>query len=233
MKLNPPLLIFALVQTVLAQKCYFPNGKQAPAKYKPCSSRNTTYSICCSTSQDDQCLKNGLCSWSGHYDYRAACTSDDWSDCQEICPKQKNNTWVQVKECASNEYCCNLDQNKDCCKNGAERFSLKAPQVRSSSSPSTGSSPSSTPVGAIAGGVVGGIAAGVILLGMGWWFLRRKRRAGRDMGLHAKGEGTGSLVKASPGIESSIVEADAGPASVLVESDARPIQPRVLHELPA
>ncbi|KAJ3532967.1 hypothetical protein NM208_g8199 [Fusarium decemcellulare] len=233
MKFNYSLITLSLLQWTLAQKCYFPSGKQAPDKYKPCSSSNTTYSICCSSDQDDQCLKNGLCSWSDHYDYRAACTDEDWSGCQEICPEQKNGTWVQVKECASNEYCCNVDSKKDCCKNGTERFSLKSPQVTSSTSPTTGSSASSTPVGAIAGGVVGGVAAVVMLLGLGWWFLRRKRQMAGTVDAHDKDEGNETPPKTSPGIESSILEADAGPETVLVESDARQIQPTVLHELPA
>src|SRR6478752_9755273 len=70
----------------MAQTCYFPNGSKAPGKYKPCSSSNTTYSTCCSSDQNDRCLLNGLCSWTDHYDYQAACTSKDWTGCQRVCP---------------------------------------------------------------------------------------------------------------------------------------------------
>ncbi|RKK65235.1 hypothetical protein BFJ69_g16469 [Fusarium oxysporum] len=152
-----------------------------------------------------------------------------------------NGTWVQVKECASNEFCCNLDQKKDCCKNGAKRFPLKAPEPSSSasesSSPSESTSSSSTPVGAIVGGVIGGIAAFAFLLGLGWWFLHRKKQAEQSDVTHAyastKSEADGLTPKGTPSPKPPLVEADAGPGQVLVEADAQPSQRRSLHELPA
>uniref|UniRef100_A0A0C4DIL0 Mid2 domain-containing protein n=1 Tax=Fusarium oxysporum (strain Fo5176) TaxID=660025 RepID=A0A0C4DIL0_FUSOF len=152
------------------------------------------------------------------------------------------NQYVQgVKECASNEFCCNLDQKKDCCKNGAKRFPLKAPEPSSSasesSSPSESTSSSSTPVGAIVGGVIGGIAAFAFLLGLGWWFLHRKKQAEQSDVTHAyastKSEADGLTPKVTPSPKPPLVEADAGPGQVLVEADAQPSQRRSLHELPA
>lgn len=86
---------------------------------------------------------------------------------------------------------------------------------------------------AIAGGVVGGVAGLALLSGLGWWFMRRRRRARQDgTSSRADGEHKGPPKN---GLQSSrwIAEADAGPDSVLVESDAQPVKPKVLHELQA
>ncbi|KAF4974213.1 hypothetical protein FZEAL_8851 [Fusarium zealandicum] len=227
-----PWVMLILLSTVVAQTCYFPSGRKADKKYKPCGSGSTTYSICCAIDQGERCLTNGLCSWPNHYDYRAACTDKDWSGCQDVCPGKSNNTWIRVKECASNEYCCNGVSDKDCCPNKSGRFSLESPRVKSSSA--SNESSSSTPVGAIAGGVVGGVAGLSIVLGAVWWFLRRRRRASSIpvSTLEAKGTG-GKPSDDLPSLQRGTYEADAGPGSVLVESDARPIAPRVVHELHA
>ncbi|KAF5989513.1 hypothetical protein FBULB1_892 [Fusarium bulbicola] len=140
---------------------------------------------------------------------------------------QKNNTWVQVKECASNEYCCNLDQDNDCCKNNSDRFSLRAPPLHA------GQKKPGTPAGVIAGAVVGAVIAIIILTGLGFWFIRRKRQGRSDHNTIMTDQGNEHPPKYSPTSGEAIMEVDAGPETVLVESDAQPIQPRVLHELPA
>ncbi|KAF5005574.1 hypothetical protein FDECE_7981 [Fusarium decemcellulare] len=229
----PILLLFG---AAIAQTCYYPNGSKATdKKYQPCGNANTTYSICCALGEGDRCLRNGLCSYPDHYYYRAACQDKDWSGCQEVCPGKKNGTWVQVKQCASNEFCCNLDSSKDCCSNNAERFSLDSPKPSTGTSDS--SSSTSTPVGAIAGGVVGGIGAIALVLGLIWWLLRRKKKqAETSTPLKGAYDGEDTTSKTSDGSLSArqpLVEADAGPEAVLVESDARPVQPRRVHELPA
>jgi hypothetical protein len=128
-----------------------------------------------------------------------------------------------------------VDAKKDCCKNGADRFSLKAPAPTSSASSSPSSS--GTPVGAIAGGVVGGVAALVILVGLGWWLYRRKRQTGQYAKANANApdayQGPKTPPKDSQFSKPPIVEADAGPEHVLVEADSQPVQRRTLHELPA
>ncbi|KAF4460297.1 hypothetical protein FALBO_12925 [Fusarium albosuccineum] len=141
----------------------------------------------------------------------------------------------EVKQCASNEFCCNLDSSKDCCSNNAERFSLDSPKPSTGTSDS--SSSTSTPVGAIAGGVVGGIVAIALVLGLIWWLLRRKKKQTETStplkGAYDGEDTTSKTPDGSISAQQPLVEADAGPEAVLVESDARPVQPSRVHELPA
>lgn len=137
---------------------------------------------------------------------------------------------VQVNQCGSDKFCCNYleDTRADCCETNAKRISIKP-------SPASNSSASSqkTPVAAIAGGVVGGVAGLGLSLGLGWWFICRKRRARQDRNSSRVDEEHKGLPKNGLQSSRSIAEADAGPDSVLVESDAQPVKPMVLHELQA
>lgn len=89
------------------------------------------------------------------------------------------------------------------------------------------------PVAAIAGGVVGGVAGLTVLLGLGWWFICRKRRARQDTNSSRADEEDKGPPKYGLQSSRSTAEADAGPDSVLVESDAQPLKLIVLHELQA
>ncbi|KAH6610079.1 hypothetical protein Trco_000099 [Trichoderma cornu-damae] len=113
-------------------KCYYPNGKPEQNfnyNYQPCGGRNTTWQQCCIPGQD-VCTENGLCThltndWAGAYDYRAGCVNEDWSACPQVCLDVLSNSWLQVKQCATGEYCCNPDfDHGDCCRDGSRRFSL-------------------------------------------------------------------------------------------------------------
>jgi ABC-type nickel/cobalt efflux system permease component RcnA len=88
-------------------------------------------------------------------------------------------------------------------------------------------------VAAIAGGVVGGVAGLALVFGLGWWFIRRKRRTRQERHSTGADEEDESPSKHGQEPSRSMVEADAGPDSVLVESDAHPVKPRVIHELQA
>ncbi|RFU74009.1 hypothetical protein TARUN_8237 [Trichoderma arundinaceum] len=113
-------------------KCYYPNGKPEQNfnyNYQPCGGRNTTWQQCCIPGQD-VCTENGLCTHmtnevAGAYDYRAGCTNADWSGCPQVCLDVLSNSWLQVKQCATGEYCCNPDfDHGDCCRDGSRRFNL-------------------------------------------------------------------------------------------------------------
>lgn len=243
-------LLLLLLAVVAESKCYYLDGKEADNQgYTACGGVNTTFSTCCALGRGDICLSNGLCSYPQHYDYRAACTNSQWDGCASVCPGskfkrdiflhsreafltgivqlEKNDTWLQVKECASNEYCCVVDSTKDCCKNGAPRFPLPSPPVKSTS-PS--SDKSSTPVGAIAGGAVGGVAAIAALGGLGWWLFKRKSNSKsgetvQDIDLEHSPSIKKSLVDSTP-TQPVIVEADAGSSTAIFEPDSR-----VVHEM--
>ncbi|PKK51232.1 hypothetical protein CI102_2748 [Trichoderma harzianum] len=114
-----------------SSKCFYPNGKPEQNfsyNYQPCGGKNTTWSQCCIPGQD-VCTPDGLCTHLtnavGAYDYRGGCTNADWSGCPQICLDVLSNSWLQVKQCASGQYCCNPDfDNGDCCRDGSRRFSL-------------------------------------------------------------------------------------------------------------
>ncbi|UZP36772.1 hypothetical protein NXS19_004588 [Fusarium pseudograminearum] len=82
---------------------------------------------------------------------------------------------------------------------------------------------------AIAGGTVGSVVGVAILVGLGWWFW--KKRSTRDQAGNGAVDENSS--KGSQVAHPSVVEVDAGPDSVLVESDARTTQPNRIHELAA
>ncbi|KAL6821626.1 hypothetical protein V8C40DRAFT_250579 [Trichoderma camerunense] len=114
-----------------SKKCFYPNGKPEQNfsyNYQPCGGKNTTWNQCCIPGQD-VCTPDGLCTHLtnavGAYDYRGGCTNADWSGCPQICLDVLSNSWLQVKQCASGQYCCNPDfDNGDCCRDGSRRFSL-------------------------------------------------------------------------------------------------------------
>lgn len=81
------LLTAAAAVTVVAQDCYYPEGNKATDyDFEPCGGENTTFASCCYFGEGDICLGNGLCSYVGHYDYRAACQDKSWEKCQNPCP---------------------------------------------------------------------------------------------------------------------------------------------------
>lgn len=241
MNLITVALSLFLVHYVLSledPKCYYPSGDEArQTYYQACESKETSFKTCCPGVWT--CLKNGLCeSPTGPVKpvasiARGACTNQDWSRCPSICPLgnccvrksplsckltvllEKSNTTVFVAKCDDGKYCCHARQGYDCCSGGDWRFSIKEP---------------GPPVAAIAGGTVGGVVGVAILLGLGWWFWKKKRAA------RNKADESAVVEKSSQGshiAHPSVAEADAGPESVLVESDARTTQPNRLHELAA
>ncbi|KAF5579880.1 hypothetical protein FPANT_9504 [Fusarium pseudoanthophilum] len=206
MELTALMLSFYLFSLTLATKCYFPNGDEAPDRYKPCGTHRTIFNTCCDRENLDlACLKNGLCARSPpDIGKRGACTDKDWSGCQEVCPMREDD--------------------RD------PLFSLLEPPFALKEFPA----PKKMPVGAIAAGAIGGAFVVAIVSGLAWRAFQRRRRATGDMnrmiGTPARGE---KDCKASKIIRPLQAEVDGGPNSVLVESDARPVQPRTLHELPA
>ncbi|KAL7944240.1 hypothetical protein V8C42DRAFT_326233 [Trichoderma barbatum] len=116
-----------------SSKCFYPNGKPEQHfayDYQPCGGKNTTWNQCCIPGQD-VCTPDGLCTHLtnavGAYDYRGGCTNADWSGCPQVCLDVLSNSWLQVKQCASGEYCCNPDfDHGDCCRDGSRRFALLA-----------------------------------------------------------------------------------------------------------
>ena len=91
-----PLLLLITTEAVLAAandnvekgECYYPMGSVADNyDYVPCGGENTTFSQCCITgNEQDSCLPNGMCAYTGKYDYRAACDNEDWENCPNPCP---------------------------------------------------------------------------------------------------------------------------------------------------
>ncbi|UKZ54579.1 hypothetical protein TrVGV298_008388 [Trichoderma virens] len=142
-----------------SSKCFYPNGKPEQNfsyNYQPCGGQNTTWSQCCIPGEDI-CTPNGLCTHLtnavGAYDYRGGCTNADWSGCPQVCLDVLSNSWLQVKQCASGEYCCNPDfDHGDCCRDGSRRFGLldRNPDAKGDDTPAktTGTNTS--------GGIIGG-----------------------------------------------------------------------------
>lgn len=116
-------LALLLAQTVLAQKCYYPNGNEAPEK--PCSSAQG--SACCPDKW--ACLDNGLCYYEPDNLYgRYSCTDKSWK--AEGCPSNLCTYGMQaagaegIPQCANhdNQWCCDGDRTHvDCCNEKPKR----------------------------------------------------------------------------------------------------------------
>ncbi|KAH7127638.1 hypothetical protein EDB81DRAFT_764797 [Dactylonectria macrodidyma] len=120
------LLLVASLAALATARCFYPDGSEATDReFEPCGGVNTTFATCCIFSEGDECLPNGLCTGPGRYGYRAACESEDGEGCPDVCPMASSDGWVQVKECAVDEYCCNVNREGDCCEDGSDRFSLE------------------------------------------------------------------------------------------------------------
>lgn len=60
-----------------------------------------------------------------------------------------SNSWLQVKQCASGEYCCNPDfDHGDCCRDGSRRFGLldRNPDAKDDETTTTTSATSATDI---------------------------------------------------------------------------------------
>ncbi|KAF5619156.1 uncharacterized protein FTJAE_12039 [Fusarium tjaetaba] len=205
MKPTALILSFYLFGLMVATKCYFPNGDEAPERYRPCGTHRTIFNTCCDRGNLNLgCLKNGLCAKSPDIIKRGACTDKDWSGCQEVCSMR--------------------EEDRD------PLFSLLEPTFALKEFPA----PKNMPVGAITAGAIGGAFVVAIVSGLAWRSFQRRRRAtgvmNRMIGTPARGEKDS---KANKIIRPLQAEVDGGPNSVLVESDARPVQPGTMHELPA
>ncbi|KAF2006601.1 hypothetical protein P154DRAFT_550835 [Amniculicola lignicola CBS 123094] len=111
-----------LVQVVVAQTCYYPNGKEAPEK--PCSSAEG--SACCPDKWE--CLDNGLC----HYEPdnlfgRYSCTDQSWEapGCpSNLCTYNMGAIGGEsITQCSNhdNQWCCNADATHvNCCQESPE-----------------------------------------------------------------------------------------------------------------
>ncbi|KAJ3533982.1 hypothetical protein NM208_g7744 [Fusarium decemcellulare] len=128
-------VLVAAIAGSAAATCYYPDGTDATASfnYRPCGDTNTTYSTCCAFDWGDECLPNGLCHWRGYSDYRAACQNKDWTNCPDVCLGRKSGTWLTLKKCGVNEYCCPSSQDADCCDDGSRTYSLEVPDLKSKS----------------------------------------------------------------------------------------------------
>ncbi|KAF2864826.1 hypothetical protein BDV95DRAFT_270420 [Massariosphaeria phaeospora] len=110
------------IQGVVAQKCYYPNGKEAPEK--PCSSAQGA--ACCPDKW--QCLDNGLCHYEPDNLYGAySCTDETWgaAGCpSNLCTyEMKRPGGESITQCSSHgdQWCCNADAtNVDCCNEKPE-----------------------------------------------------------------------------------------------------------------
>ncbi|CEI38455.1 unnamed protein product [Fusarium venenatum] len=236
MKPNSTYILLIFCRWILAQACYFPDNKgksvRASLGYRPCSSNDTTYSICCNTA--DRCFSQGVCSDSTGTGpsrlYRGGCTDENWYNCPDICLSKNGNASITIKLCESTrDYCCQSASRaaSNCCMSADERFSIsKIPRI---------SDPSSrkVPVGAIAGGVAGGVIGLIGLVGLCFVVVMHRRGKKRLGNQALGGKYDHSTDKSSTVIDPSLAEADAGPGSVLVESDSKAIRPKTVHELPA
>lgn len=113
-----------LVAHATAQKCYYPNGVEAPDTEKPCSKEEG--SACCPN--DWQCLDNGLCYYPptklhGRY----SCTDKDWKSpfcASNMCTYGGTAYGAEdIRQCSNhdNQWCCNADNvNVDCCNESPE-----------------------------------------------------------------------------------------------------------------
>ncbi|KAF1845898.1 uncharacterized protein K460DRAFT_417088 [Cucurbitaria berberidis CBS 394.84] len=180
--------------------CFFPDGTTADSGHKECNPNSTDATTCCA--EGFQCLSNGLCNDYRYQNWtrvlRGACTQQDFGGgCNKVC----TDFWPQGDEavwyCGSGAYCCS--RANDCCQdNNVQKHILAEPSVvaiagktspsttpthtttppaqssNAASSSSTSGSSTNTRTIAIAVGVVAGI---LLLLLVGLWFIRRKRKA--------------------------------------------------------
>ncbi|KAG6989931.1 vanadium chloroperoxidase [Physcia stellaris] len=139
-------LLTALLLTVNAQSCYFPNGTDAnrlnPSnpQYRPCNAGDPV-SMCCHIG--DECRSDGLClsTWFDNNIWRDFCTDKTWQDraCIKLCvtgtmarsyannPLQRADTSVTVTPCGDGSYCCgNGTKAANCCDRNNGLFIDKA-----------------------------------------------------------------------------------------------------------
>jgi hypothetical protein len=94
------LLATSGVRLGRGQTCFYPDGSAADdLEYEICGDEDTIFSsTCCDIGRGDVCRRNGLCSYTGNYDYRGACSSENWDQCQDICPGSKSNMTIAFLE---------------------------------------------------------------------------------------------------------------------------------------
>ncbi|KAJ8114759.1 hypothetical protein OPT61_g3443 [Boeremia exigua] len=116
--------VAVLVQQVVSQTCYYPNGKAAPDTEKPCSSASG--SACCP--ENWQCLDNGLCYYPANKLFgRYSCTDKDWNSpgcASNLCTYNMSvGGGESITQCSNhnNQWCCNADATSvDCCQEEPE-----------------------------------------------------------------------------------------------------------------
>lgn len=70
-------------------------------------------------------------------EYQAALGRRD-EDCADRLFIASSDGWVQVKQCTTDEYCCNVERDGNCCEDGTDRFGLEErPATSSPVAPST------------------------------------------------------------------------------------------------
>ncbi|KAH3907303.1 hypothetical protein HBI56_184540 [Parastagonospora nodorum] len=113
--------IAALATQAIAQKCYYPNGSEAPNTEKPCSNAKGGSSCCPDTWE---CLDNGLCHNPNDDIYgRYSCTDKDWKApgcASNMCTYGGTAGGGEALTQCSNhddQWCCNADRiHVNCCQ---------------------------------------------------------------------------------------------------------------------
>ncbi|KAA8650906.1 uncharacterized protein ATNIH1004_003596 [Aspergillus tanneri] len=94
-------LLYALAITgfSVAEKCYWPNGKEAEDNWVRCPGRTH----CCASGE--ACLSNNLC-YEAHLNiaYRGACSDISWplSTCPRVCYEEVPDLWANMYACPNN-----------------------------------------------------------------------------------------------------------------------------------
>ncbi|KAI8672056.1 hypothetical protein NCS56_00667900 [Fusarium sp. Ph1] len=119
------LLLCSLQKGFAAQKCYYPNGEEAPDH--PCD-EDAEVSACCGGSFGSICMSNKLCAGGDGGIVRGSCTDKNWAspECPLYC-LGADTGGTDLVGCSNvtntdTSYCC--DHNANCCDNGVGRFNV-------------------------------------------------------------------------------------------------------------
>ena len=91
--------VLSLLPLLTAQQCYWPDGSDAPAEYKPCVNGRGACCYDLDPEHHDLCYDNGFCYslWFGSV-YRGACTDQSWNN-ENGCASQCLDCKYPVRLC--------------------------------------------------------------------------------------------------------------------------------------
>lgn len=119
--------VLSFLPLLTAQQCYWPDGSDAPAAYKPCANGRGACCYDIDPEYHDLCYDNGFCySLLFGSVYRGACTNQSWNDgngCASQCLDFNAGSFALLTSCANRNLCCGAAENvSNCCNEGGGFF---------------------------------------------------------------------------------------------------------------